>query len=127
MSANDPFSVPKKHALNLKARFENMAQQGEEEAKQRAEEEKKRREARDRKEREEAKKREEQRKKAEEEEYERKRQADEQKRYIRIFWRHDIQPRDLNPGTFRKVDLLMSEMILSKIAHHYKCFLVSTF
>ncbi len=85
MSANDPFSVPKKHALNLKARFENMAQQGEEEAKQRAEEEKKRREARDRKEREEAKKREEQRKKAEEEEYERKRQADEQKRYIRVL------------------------------------------
>lgn len=50
--------VPTKNAGNLRARFENMAQQSTEEAKARAEEEKRKRELKDKKDREEAAKRE---------------------------------------------------------------------
>ncbi len=75
------FSVPKKNASNLRARFENMAQQTTEDAKLRAEEERKRREAREKKEREEAQKREEARLKLEDE-AERKRAAEEQNRLV---------------------------------------------
>ena len=45
-----PDSVPAKNASNLRARFENMAQQSNQEAKARAEDEKKRREAREKRE-----------------------------------------------------------------------------
>ncbi len=84
MSLFSIFSVPKKHALNLKARFENMAQQTSDDAKQRSEDERKRREAREKKEREEAKKREDSRQK-EEEEAERKKAAEELQRLFFAF------------------------------------------
>ena len=54
-------SVPKRHATNLKSKFEGMAKQSEEEAKKRSEEEKARREAKDKRDKEEQKKVEERR------------------------------------------------------------------
>ncbi len=72
--------MPSKNAANLRARFENMAQQSTEEAKKRAEEEKKRRQDRERREREEAKRKEEARIKAQREEEDREREKEEAER-----------------------------------------------
>merc|ERR1711956_65594 len=59
--------VPAKNAGNLRARFENMGKQNEEEAKRKAEEERKKREEKDAKDKEEAKRKEEKRKEQENE------------------------------------------------------------
>merc|ERR1711935_443428 len=73
--------VPAKNAGNLRARFENMAKQNEEEAKRKAEEERKKREEKDAKDKEEAKRKEEKRKEKENEINRVKEEEEEQRKF----------------------------------------------